>query len=1074
MLQLIAKCTSGARYEEAASYLLAALASRPGDGRRRTIEELISALRVTCQLDTAQQLKCATQAAKVIQQFITPPADWAARETFFVPSRDLLQAFAQLNAHKVLDAAIWAVSTAHPLALEATIKMCEPLETIIRKGLPLVKAKGITPPDVGTPTAIPSGKQDIAAESGASVLGVEDKEAVTADSSKATDKDNAVTSSEPPSVSSTTVGAAVGKVDGTSTWEMTPPQDVPILGSPLRERGDTIDSHDSGSALRGVGAELEHLSEDPHHLMIGADQRMTNGDSSDEHDSDDGDEHDSDEDDDEEEDDEEDDDDLEEDDDDDEEDQDSEDYEHDRDDVHFEDGVSSGGGRASFNFNVEGVNVSGRLSPRGCPDDEDDDDHEHDRMDDDAGEEEDEDEDADNILNINDDDDEIMDGMFEMADDDEDHGEEDEEEEDEDGEIMGAVGEDDEFNDLEEDDDAAMGGAHAMAGGRGVVDLEDQEGEEEGDADGEGAEELEEEDYTDAESRFPPGLARLLPTESFGRSANLGAHLIRLQQQFHLQGGALNRQQLMGITAMRGGYGADLVENDDGALQMRVNGYDGEPVRIEVVNITGGRDGRSRGRTHVTSGDDRTQSQMRNFITEMMPGSMIATTNMGGVSRGGSNPVYPFSRMGRPHATPTLPATGIGASLPFPVTHPLLKVSDPGQARQLQNAGSGRSGSSSTSGGIFGAIFTAIRERGNQGYDDVRQARLSVSTRRRALGPLVSDRRWGTDIGEVEIVGSRMPTLLANVGTALGDNPEQSKEKEKEKERLAAATHPFLARRVTSAVDEEQEMDIMYEEQPGGSGDDHDDDDGDDDENEDEDEEADDAGDRDEEQRDREAEEEECKEEGELEETKECDTSDAVGRGGDSSTSSSTVAPATAASSSSSLEAVPVPSNSYANSIINQILAATHVVDDDTSDDSAIGHDASAPAAVTAQSEAVTDAAAALTVDIPVHTSDSDVTSEQLFATPISLYSDSTSEAPLPAVPADVIPPAVHSTAPVVKTGTFPGVSDEVWAALPFEMQTELLVSVGMQAEADALLDAEITATGKSTTQYNTFIATLS
>ena len=56
--------------------------------------------------------------------------------------------------------------------------------------------------------------------------------------------------------------------------------------------------------------------------------------------------------------------------------------------------------------------------------------------------------------------------------------------------------------------------------------------------------------------------------------------------------------------------------------------------------------------------------------------------------------------------------------------------------------------------------------------------------------------------------------------------------------------------------------------------------------------------------------------------------------------------------------------------------------------------------------------------------------------------------------------PAPAPVPPPVKAVSFPGVSDEVWAALPFEMQTELLVSVGMQAEADALLDSEITATG--------------
>lgn len=78
----------GNNVDDAATYLLAALASRPGDGRRRTIDELIACLRLDNNtLDSTQRLTSAMKTAKVIQQLITPPVDWAARDTFLVPSR---------------------------------------------------------------------------------------------------------------------------------------------------------------------------------------------------------------------------------------------------------------------------------------------------------------------------------------------------------------------------------------------------------------------------------------------------------------------------------------------------------------------------------------------------------------------------------------------------------------------------------------------------------------------------------------------------------------------------------------------------------------------------------------------------------------------------------------------------------------------------------------------------------------------------------------------------------------------------------------------------------------------------
>jgi hypothetical protein len=48
----------------------------------------------------------------------------------------------------------------------------------------------------------------------------------------------------------------------------------------------------------------------------------------------------------------------------------------------------------------------------------------------------------------------------------------------------------------------------------------------------------------------------------------------------------------------------------------------------------------------------------------------------------------------------------------------------------------------------------------------------------------------------------------------------------------------------------------------------------------------------------------------------------------------------------------------------------------------------------------------------------------------------------------------------IVRCAAPPGVSDEVWAALPFETQTEIFLSMGMEAEANALADAEIAAIG--------------
>ena len=1077
-LREMMKSISGLCVDDAATYLLAALASRPGDGRRRTLEELISALRTTCKLDNNQRLNAVTKAAKTVQLLIVPPLDWASRDTFFVPSRDLLQAFAQLNAHKVLDAAICAVCVDHPLALESIVKMSEPLETIMRKGIPLVKlSKGsIDAPIVALSEGVLEGQ--IQGKSGdcTSALHIAESKAPSSlDTPKtALRKAREIILTSSASADAATAGTSNGSRDGL------------LPGSSSRERGDTMDSqssHDSSSAQRGVGAgvELEHLTEDPHHLMITADQHMTHGNSSDEPDSDeDGDD---DEDDEDEDDEEVDDEDLAESDDEDEDDDDDGDE---RDGIHFEGGINQGGGRASFNFNMDGVAVSAHMSPTGHRHDDDDDEDEdededdegegHHERDDIMGEE---DEDGEDDMHNDDDDEEGMDAMFEMAED---------EDEDEDGdEILDVTGEDDEFHDLEEDDEGTVEDAEAMAGARGAADMEDPEGDEEGDGDVEGAEELEEEDFTDAEGHFP---------SAPGRPANLGAHLMRLQQQYNLQGSVrsgLHQQLLqgssragahimgMGIRSLSGqsGFNADLIENEEGGLQMRIG--EGLPMRIEVLNLLGNRESRSRVRS---SGDDR--AEMRSFFSEMMPEGMVTSNmniNVRGATaahlqynRGGTAPMYQTNyhpRAGRVMAGRSS-ATGIGSSLPFPVTHPMLRISDPSQARQHQNvSGAGRSNSS---GGIFGAIFSAIRER-SAAHDDVRQARLNVSTKRRGLGPLVSDRRWGTDIGEVEIVGSRLPALLITAEAALEDHMEPVKERE--------SNYLYGPRHRSSITDSEHELDIMYEdeEQPAGSADE------DEDEDEEDDYDADDGiggsalrclPD-----------EEECKEEGELEESKEGDeerifgepthlTSDDEDDEEIVDTSLPTTAPTSSststgesASAEEKVDTTSLPESSTESGDVISLNSSNADAEQAKSD-----ADTDAPMDITPISEATEGCASSLaeTKADAMDIVDADSTSEAVVAVlegangienassipatagaTAAIESNPTEDTAVPT------PEVIPASAPVpvpVKMVSFPGVSDEVWAALPFEMQTELLVSVGMQAEADALLDSEITATG--------------
>jgi hypothetical protein len=98
--------------------------------------------------------------------------------------------------------------------------------------------------------------------------------------------------------------------------------------------------------------------------------------------------------------------------------------------------------------------------------------------------------------------------------------------------------------------------------------------------------------------------------------------------------------------------------------------------------------------------------------------------------------------------------------LSHPPSHPLLSMSNSRRIRpnpSMQN--SGRT-----------MIATFLSDSRDPFICDHRQQQRNnfmLSPRRRALGPIVSDRRWGTDVGEIEQVGSRLSILFSAVENSI-------------------------------------------------------------------------------------------------------------------------------------------------------------------------------------------------------------------------------------------------------------------------------------------------------------------
>jgi hypothetical protein len=128
---------NGENLHQNGSYLLSALVSRPGEGRRRILIELLNTLKMdvaSFSFASDHQLNCVKAISDVIFNLINPPVSWSSRNTFVIPSRDILNTLEQLNAIRILSDAMCMLSLESARCNDALQKLSAPLEMLIRKG----------------------------------------------------------------------------------------------------------------------------------------------------------------------------------------------------------------------------------------------------------------------------------------------------------------------------------------------------------------------------------------------------------------------------------------------------------------------------------------------------------------------------------------------------------------------------------------------------------------------------------------------------------------------------------------------------------------------------------------------------------------------------------------------------------------------------------------------------------------------------------------------------------------------------------------------------------------------------
>jgi len=188
------------------------------------------------------------------------------------------------------------------------------------------------------------------------------------------------------------------------------------------------------------------------------------------------------------------------------------------------------------------------------------------------------------------------------------------------------------------------------------------------------------------------------------------------------------------------------------------------------------------GNDETGNGGADLSSSFRQFISNYLPANMSSSTARFDHRTGAVTLSFGRTRDFSGNSSTHAPMTS-NNRLVQPHLHPLLSVTDARRNRFLLPNANGAQNASTTA---FNAVSSncgmplrtaaLVRETttSNHIVDSTnRLARNAVSVRRRSIGPIVSDRRWGTDMGDLEPAGSRLIALTTAMEVALKDSIEK-------------------------------------------------------------------------------------------------------------------------------------------------------------------------------------------------------------------------------------------------------------------------------------------------------------
>lgn len=638
----------GETIQDSSCYLLAAIMSRPGEGRMGLITMIG---RIFESFESATDFTALPKLTELIVMLLNPPTKWAQRELFILPARDISTALISCDIHLKLIKLFGAIKLSDVAREKALSALSCPIEVLLKK----------------------------------QQMGCKDSDGAKEEVDVATKQTSIQGPSQEPTAASAGVTLSSTNVDPPSNSaiqefheQLLFPTDAPAMHA-TDDYGGSSDSDESGHE-EDV---LEHYSDDD-------DENVEE---------DDGEDHDE------------------------EDDEDGDDHHH-----HLQLGEQLV--PTAEHFSRDGSidddeSHSSHSSNSSHEDDEDDDHHHHHHNNEDSFVMEEDEHDIDDQSGESDIEEDMADdeehGEVDPQDDHEGMGSDEEEQDDEDNFDETGPAEDSFINTIAAENSRAntMDPSYISASGGFVMDddMGTYGGEgRDGDAD------------DDREDVFQPSMGH----DNDDNDEIDAMQLLRGGEAMFGSGIATRRGDRRSIPTFRGG-----------SRRLMALANEGGGDNAAAFHIRLGHDHNiSFGRMEV--GERISMSDFNDIVNGFMPnGSHL------NVFPNASNGTFEigFERMNAQQVPPA-------AQLP---AHPLLSLTD-----------SRRSRSMTTSSGPFGYLLSqSMASRENhvhyQFESQNSSARAQTSLKRRALGPLVSDRRWGTDIGDLELPSSRLSQLQVAV-----------------------------------------------------------------------------------------------------------------------------------------------------------------------------------------------------------------------------------------------------------------------------------------------------------------------